>query len=149
MVMTQISKYPLHKEIEERMLEIFFDSVVMVQTRSQVQKLLDDWISPTEKIMLAKRLSIAMLLTKGYEQRSIAKALRVGLETVSKVSRALQKGTGGYDMVISVFLKQEKQAAFWEKIDDALTDMLKPHHRNWSTWRKERWEEKIKNRKPY
>jgi len=147
--MTQISKHPLHKEIEKRMLEIFFDSVVMVQTRGQVQKLLEDWVSPTEKIMLAKRLSIALLLTKGYEQRSIAKALRVGLETVSKVSRALQKGSGGYDMVISVFLKQEKQAAFWEKVDDALADILKPYHRNWSTWRKERWQEKMKNRKPY
>lgn len=147
--MTQISKRVLEKDIEQRMFEIFLDTVAMVQTRSQVQKLLDDWVSPTEKIMLAKRLSIAMLLAKSYEQRSIAKVLRVGLETVNKVSKALQNGSGGYDMVISEFLKQEKQTAFWEKIDDTLGEIMKPYHRNWGTWRKERWEEKVKNRKPY
>lgn len=147
--MTQVSKIPLRKEIEKRMYEVFLDSVAIVQTRTQVQQLLTDWLSPTEKIMLAKRLSIALLLTKQYKQRQIAKLLHVGLETVNKVSRVIAQGGGGYEMVVSVFLKQEKQEAFWEKIDDALADMFPPRHRDWSRWHKERFEEKLLNKKSY
>jgi uncharacterized protein YerC len=147
--MTQVSKIPLRKEIEKRMYDVFLDSIAMVHTRSQVQKLLMDWLSPTEKVMLAKRLSIALLLTKQYNQRQIAKLLHVGLETVNKVNKVLTHGDGGYMMVLSVFLKQEKQEAFWEKIDDARADIFPPRHRDWSKWRKERWENKMRGKKPY
>ncbi len=147
--MTQVSKIPLRKEIENRMFEIFLDSVAIVNSRSQVERLLKDWLSPTEEIMLAKRLSIALLLPKKYDQRAIAKLLCVGLETVSKVNRALQSGRGGYEMVASVFIKQEKSNEFWQKIDDTLADLFPPHHRNWSKRRRERWEEKMRSQKPY
>mgnify|MGYP001565958454 CR=1 FL=1 len=147
--MTQVSKYVVNKDVEERMYEVFLDSVAMVKTRGQVVKLIDDLFSPTEKIMLAKRLSIALLLFKKYDQRAIAKILRVSLATVNKISRALQKGVGGYAMVVSSIAKQEKFHAFLEKIDDTLADLLPPAHRNWSHWRRERWEEKIRNKKPF
>jgi len=124
--MTQISKIPLRKEIEKRMFEVFLDTVTMVQNRTHVQNLLEDWLSPTEKVMLAKRLSIALLLTKQYNQRSIAKILHVGLETISKVSRALKSGTGGYGMVAAEFIKQERSDTLWEKIDDALAELIPP-----------------------
>lgn len=147
--MTQVSKYPLRKKIETRMFEVFLDSIGMVKTRGQVEKLIDDLLSPTERTMLAKRLSIALLLFKSYDQRAIAKILKVSLGTVNKVSLALQKGTGGYSMVLSAIAKQEKFHAFLEKIDDTLADLFPPANRNWSHWRRERWETKMRNRKPF
>lgn len=147
--MTQVSKYPLRKEIQERMFEVFLDSIGMVKTRGQVEKLIDDLLSPTERIMLAKRLSIALLLFKSYDQRAIAKILKVSLGTVNKVSLALQNGTGGYTMVLSAVVKQEKFHAFFEKLDDTLADLFPPANRNWSHWRRERWEAKLRNRKPF
>lgn len=147
--MTQVSKIPLRKEIEKRMLEIFLDSMVLIQTKQQAEKLLKDWLSPTEEVMLAKRLSIALLLEKQYDQRSISKLLHVGLETVSKVSRSLRSGKGGYTLVVDKFIQQEKSDVFWEKIDDVLAELLPPRHRNWSRWRKKRWQEKKANKKVY
>lgn len=147
--MTQISRRPLRKEVEERVFEVFLETIAMVSTRTQVRKLLEDWLSPTEKVMLAKRLAIALLLTKQYDQRSIANVLKVGLETVNKVNRALRDGTGGYEMVMKVFLKQEKHNAFWQKVDDMLADILPPHHHDWSRWRKEQWKEKMSKQKPF
>lgn len=147
--MTQVSKYVVKKDVEERMYEVFLDSVAMVKVRGQVEKLIDDLFSPTEKTMLAKRLSIALLLFKKYDQRTIAKILRVSLATVNKISLALQKGTGGYKMVVSTIAKQEKFHAFLMKIDDTIADLFPPTHRNWSHWRRERWEEKMRNQKPF
>ncbi len=147
--MTQVSKYPLRKEIQERMFEVFLDSIAMVKTRGQVEKLVTDLLSSTERTMLAKRLSIALLLFKSYDQRAISKILKVSLGTVSRVSFALQKGTGGYVMVLSAIAKQEKFHAFLEKLDDTLANLFPPSNRNWSHWRRERWEAKMRNRKPF
>ena len=105
--MTQVSKYPLRKEIQERMFDVFLDSIALVKTREQVRKLLDDVLSPSERTMLAKRLSIALLLYKGSDQRAICNTLKVSLGTVSRVSVALQKGSGGYAMVLSAIMKND------------------------------------------
>lgn len=147
--MTQVSKIPLRKEIEKRMFDIFLDSIATVRTKRQAENFLSDWLSPTERIMLAKRLSVALLLTKQYDQRSIAKLLRVGLETVNKVNKVLNHGSGGYGMIVGTFLREEKSNVFWEKIDDALANLFPPRHRDWGMWRKERWEQKLQNNKPY
>jgi uncharacterized protein YerC len=147
--MTQVSRIPIRKEIENRMFEVFLESIAMVHTKEQVEKLVEDLLSPTEKIMLTKRLSIALLLLKQYDQRLISKLLHVGLETVSKVSRALRSGSGGYSMVVSSIMRQEKYQAFLTKIDDLLADLFPPYHRDWSSWRKKRWEEKIRRTKPF
>jgi len=146
--MTQVSKYPLRKEIETRMYEVFLDSIGMVKNRSQVSHLVDDLLSPTEKTMLAKRLSIALLLQKNYNQRAISKILHVSLTTVNKISRYVHSGSGGYRMVIDPLLKQEKYEEFLQKIDDVLAEIFPPH-RNWSQWRRERWEEKMRNKKAF
>jgi len=147
--MAQVSKYRLRKEIEERMYEVFLDSIGMVQNRQQVIKLIDDLLTQTEKTMLAKRLSIALLLMKQYQYRSIAQLLHVSFGTVNRVGRMLESGSGGYSMVLSVLLKQEKNISFLNKIDDVLAEIFKPYHRNLGDWRKRRWEEKIKSQSPF
>lgn len=146
--MTQLSKLPLRKEIEERMFEVFKDSIGMVTTRSQVERLIDDLLSPTERVMLAKRLSIALLLSRKYDQRSISKILKVGLNTINKVSRSLKTGSG-YKMICENILTQEKFKEFLQKIDDFFADVFPPRHRNWSAWRRERREEKMRKQKPF
>lgn len=146
--MTQVSKYPLRKEIEKRMLEVFLDSFVMVKTGGQVEKLVSDLLSPTEQTMLAKRLSIALLLYKKFDQRSVSKILKVSLSTVNKVSLALQRGSGGYTMVISSIVKQEKFHAFLEKLDDSLAELVMMG-RKAPNLRRARWEAKIRNRKSF
>ncbi|MBI5621018.1 hypothetical protein HY949_04510 [Candidatus Gottesmanbacteria bacterium] len=146
--MTQVSKRLLRKDIENRIYEVLLESIASVKSKGAVDKLLDDLLSPTEKMMLAKRVAIALLLEKKQTHRTIATYLRVGLETVSKVSRVMQKGTGGYGSVVSGILRNEKLISFLEKMDDAIAELFKPH-RDWSSWRKARWEAKIGNRKPF
>ncbi|HCM82288.1 MAG: hypothetical protein UV63_C0006G0027 [Microgenomates group bacterium GW2011_GWC1_43_11] len=147
--MAQISKYRLRKEIEERMYEVFLDSISMVQNRNHVSKLINDLLSPTEKIMLAKRLSIALLLMKQYQYRSIAQLLHVSYGTVNRVGRMLESGNGGYVMVLSVLLKQEKFVSFLNKIDDILAEIFIPYNRNLGEWRKKRWIEKVKSQSSF
>ena len=147
--MTQVSRFPLRKEIEERIYDVFLESIGMVRSRSEVVSLIDDLLSPTEKTMLAKRLSIALLLAKNYDQRTISKTLKVGLETVNKVNRSMRSGKGGYQMVSGNIIRNEKFQEFIQKIDNFINDVFPPKGRDWRQWRQNRWEEKQRNKKPF
>jgi uncharacterized protein YerC len=147
--MTQVSRIPLSSEIEKRIFEIFLDSVAEVKTRGEVEKFLDDLLSPTERVMLAKRLSIAFLLHKGYDQRSICRILKVSLGTVNKVSLGLKLGGEGYQRVIRKIIQGEKMEEFWQKVDDFISDIVPPKGRDWRAWRKSRWQEKMASQKPF
>ncbi|EKD87334.1 MAG: hypothetical protein ACD_36C00134G0003 [uncultured bacterium] len=147
--MTQVSRIPLRKEVEQRVYEVLMESVAAATSKSTVSRLLDDLLSPTERLMIAKRLSIALLLLKKYDQRTISRWLKVSLGTVSKISLVLQKGHGGYQSVIGSILRKEELKALIEKIDAALANMLPQFGRDLRGWRKRRWEARIANQKPF
>lgn len=147
--MTQISRIPLQKEVEKRVYEVLMESIATATTHKTVDHLLDDLFSPTEKLMIAKRLAIALLLLKGYEQRVISHWLKVSLTTVSKVSLAIQRGNNGYKTVIGALLRKEELEKFIQKIDDTLADLMPPVGKNWTNWRRARWKIKVESQKAF
>lgn len=63
--MTQVSRYPISKNVYDRCWEIFTKTLVGIRTSKDAEEIVSDLLTPTEKIMLVKRLSIALLLSKG------------------------------------------------------------------------------------
>lgn len=147
--MTQISRIPLRKEIEKRIFEIFLASLARVHQKQEVEDFITDLLSPTEKIMLAKRLSIAFLLKSGYAQRTISHVLKVSLTTVNRVSLRLQTDGKGFNKVIAEIMEGEKRDQFWHSLDDFISELVPPKGRNWSHWRRKRWETKVARKKPF
>lgn len=147
--MTQVSRIPLRKEIENRIFDIFLTSLAKIRQRSDVEKFIQDLLTPTEQYMLAKRLSIAFLLYKKYDQRTISKMLKVSLSTINRVSLRLKYGGEGYDKVIKDIQKNEKRDEFWQKLDELISGVVPPKGTNWSHWRRERWEARIARQRPF
>lgn len=147
--MTQVSKYPIHKDIERRMFEIFQTSISSLRNPNDIEEFLNEFLSPVEKIMLAKRLSIAVLLTKGYRYPTISSILRVTPPTIASVSINLKYRGSGYKRVVQKILQDEKIAAFWQKIEDILSYIPPSKGSDWSYHRKEYEKKKRKNRKPF
>lgn len=147
--MVQVSKIPLRREIEKRVFDLFLEAVGEVKEKSEVSVFLNDLLSPTERLMLAKRLSIALLLHKGYDQRTICQILKVSLGTVNKVSLLLKLEGEGYRRMINKIIARGKMEEFWQKIDDFLTELVPAKGRNWRTWRAERWQKKQERSKPF
>lgn len=139
--MAQVSKYPLSKETEERIFEVFWQTIADLKSKEIVQKFLEDLLSPTEKTMLAKRLAIAILLTKGHDYRSISKTLKVSTATIMIVNTWLKHGGEGYKMVIKKLLKQEKSDEFWDNLEETVSKILPPRYgTNWSEKRQEQYQ---------
>lgn len=106
--MGQISRRYLHKKLEDKMFELLFNSLAKLSHRSEIEKFLFSLISPFEKAMLSKRLSIAILLAKGYTQEEIRNIMKVSRETVSRVSMAMNYRGEGYELVIKKVLDKEQ-----------------------------------------
>jgi len=105
--MAQVSRHPLSKIIYERIFEIFIKSIVSIKDKKEAEDFLNDFLTPTERIMLAKRLAIAVLLTKGYDYASIRKILHVSFSTVASVSVFLKYTGEGYKKVVDKLLREE------------------------------------------
>lgn len=147
--MPQVSKYPISQAVYNRIFEILFGTIADIKRPKEVEEFFADFLSPTERIMLAKRLSIAVLLTKGYSYTAIRKILRVSQTTVADINVFLKYVGKGYKKVVEKILKAEKQDEFWQKLDDLLSETIPPKGRNWYYWRKERENEKWRRQKPF
>ena len=104
--MSQVSKYPLSKDIYDRIFEIFLKTLINVKDKNEGRNLLKDFFTPTERMMFAKRLGIALLLEKNYDYQTIRGILKVSSGTIASVNLARKYGNQGYNKFIEKILKQ-------------------------------------------
>lgn len=69
-----------------------------------IRKLLADLLTPYEVEELNGRWAIARLLAEGVSQRAIAEQVGVSITTVSRGSRALKYGEGGFALAFEALV---------------------------------------------
>lgn len=135
--MTQISKHLLPKDIEEEMFDVFWQSVASVKNKKEAEKFFSELLTKTERVMLAKRLAIAVLLIRRYKYDQIKSLLKVSSCTISRVRGWLESEGEGYRFVINRMFKRRAWKEFLEGIEKTLYD-LHPYLRHPSDFRKKR-----------
>jgi TrpR-related protein YerC/YecD len=87
-----MSLKPKHLRLPHDLLEILarLDSV------EEIGRLLSDLLTPAEIEALNERWDILRLLSQGKSQRDVSAELGVSITTVSRGSRQLKYGTGGF-----------------------------------------------------
>lgn len=147
--MTQVSKRYLAPNVQKRMYEILIKAISKASYSQDIIQFLTDLLSPTEQIMLAKRLAIAYLLVKeDWTTREITQILKVSLTTVNRVSLTLNIQGRGYRKIIKSLIRDEKVEEFMNKIADAITS-IPPKGQDWSRWRREKEAKKLSRRKAF
>lgn len=114
--MPQISKYPIRKDVANRIFEIFTKVLLATNKKDEAEQLILDFFTPTERIMLAKRLGISLLLEKGYNYQEIKNVLKVSTATIASVNTSRQYGNKGYKKLISKILLDESVNAFFDEV---------------------------------
>lgn len=122
--MTQISRKTLPKEINARIYDIFTKVIADANSSQDVEALLNDFLTPVERVMLPKRLSIAYLLIKKYDQRTIASYLNVSFSTITRVSTSLKANGSGYRTMLKRIAGQERFASILDAIEKGIIDIL-------------------------
>ena len=147
--MTQVSKVKLSSAVEKAIFEIFISALINTKNTKQARSFINDFFTPTEKIMLAKRFAIAFLLYKGLKAREICEILKVSIATVSRVNTWFKYGGEGYrDLIKRISLQREMRKLLVDLWKSYKYDtLLPPRGRNWKDWAKEKgeWERERKN----
>jgi len=148
--MTQVSRQPLSQEIYGRIFEIFFKSVLKLKNEEEAEDFLTEFLTPTEKIMLAKRISIAVLLSKEYDYREIKRMLHVSFPTIAGVNGSIKYADGGYRRVVEKLLKEEKINGILMKVVEGVATVGAVGGKGSGDWRKLKMSiQKKKRSKPF
>ena len=84
-------KYPLDNLIK---------ALVLIDNEEDCKKLLDDICTIEELNKMAQRLEAAKLLLAGYTYEQVINETAISSTTLSRVSRCIQYGNGGYKTII-------------------------------------------------
>lgn len=85
-----------------------FDAVLSLRDREECYNFFEDVCTIKEVQDMAQRLEAARLLARGESYQRISEETGVSAATISRVSRCLNYGSGGYRTVISRLRDEEK-----------------------------------------
>ncbi len=81
-------------------IERLYRAISNIKSPEECRNLLEDLCTIKEIKDMAQRLDTAILLDKGYNYQKIASEVGVSTATISRVSRCLSYGSGGYAKAI-------------------------------------------------
>ena len=141
--MPQISKHRLDKAVEKQLFSLFWRSLSRLGSPQETAEFFSDILTSTEEVMLAKRYTIAVLLTKGYSPIYIRQTLHISFTTIATVSAWLKHLNPTTKKIISQHLRDESWNKFFDKIE-AILDILPPgKYANWSKEGKEKYKRSL------
>jgi uncharacterized protein YerC len=101
--MSKISKNKLAPNTYNSILESLISVLVSLNTKKDMTDLIDSLFTQTERLMLAKRLAIALLLDRGMNYKEISKLIKVSSVTISFVRNGIMKNNESYINLIKLF----------------------------------------------
>lgn len=100
-------------------LDILYTAASAVKGRDMVKSFLRDLLTPSERIMLGRRIWIARLLLAGKTQSEIGEKLKVSRNTIWRVEKWLNDSMPGYENAIAGLEKEmDKRALQRERYDN-------------------------------
>lgn len=115
--MVRLSRKPVDKEKLEKVYKLFYEILKKAKNEKEFLQFTKDLLSPTEQLMIAKRIAIIYLILKDVETESICDYLKVSRATVAKFRWLTEaKKKSQLPKVINSLLKKEKIAHFFEDL---------------------------------
>lgn len=141
--MTHVSRYPMDKVIETELFRKFWHSLSSLRDPDSVSSFFSDFLSDSERIMLAKRFAIAVLLLRGKRPRDIKSVLHVSDSSTSSVGAWLKNAKPKTVATLERVIREN----YWEELLDkfeGVIDSLPPQYgTNWQRVGRERRERRL------
>ncbi len=93
---------------ESPSIDRLFDAIVGLQTREDCYKFFEDVCTIKELQDMAQRLDAAILLEQGVNYQTISEQVGISTATISRVSKCLNYGSGGYREALQRLKEAEK-----------------------------------------
>ena len=112
--MSQVSKRTLAKDLEDEIYSVFWNTIGKITKGEEINLFFTDLFTRTERVNFAKRLSIAILLHKGYQWEAIIDLLKVSNGTIAKIATKVK--SSGFNLFFKKLEQDIKWQKFWEDL---------------------------------
>ena len=107
--MPHISPRPVSKKVLDQIYKVLFITATSrLISKAKQERFFHELLTPTEKIMLGKRLAAIVLLEKGLNPHTVGKALQLSPTTTTKLQNKIEKGA--CKNIIAVYALHKKGA---------------------------------------
>lgn len=142
--MPRVSKIKLDKNLEIEIFKQFWSSLAEIDSSLKASDFFTDLLSGTEKLMLAKRFAVAVLVSRNKQATEIHNAIHVSYTTIASVSSWVKNGKPKTQELLQKISKEKG----WENVLDIIEEVLDGIHpargTDWTERYKERRESKNK-----
>lgn len=129
--MSQISKRYIPPWTQEKILDIFLNSMLKIKNKNLANNFFNEFFTPTEKIMLIKRIACLYLLFKKVSIRECSDILKLSTSTVAKYCDWLNKNKTISDILRRI-LKEEN---FLKLVDKIINEYIHPPGSVGTNWK--------------
>ncbi|MCR4704761.1 MAG: TrpR YerC/YecD [Lachnospiraceae bacterium] len=91
----------MNKKLQTDAMEQLFDGILQLQTKEECYAFFEDLCTINELMSLSQRMEVATMLREHRTYLDIAEKTGASTATISRVNRALNYGTDGYDLVLN------------------------------------------------
>ena len=88
------------RNFQSESVDRLFDAILTLKDRDECYAFFDDICTIKEITDMAQRLDTAFLIDEGISYQKISDRIGVSTATISRVSRCLNYGSGGYRAII-------------------------------------------------
>ena len=96
----------MSKRIQTGAIDDLFDAILSLQSKEECYQFFEDICTVNELQAISQRFEVARMLRDHQTYLDIAEKTGASTATISRVSRALNYGFDGYDLVLSRMDKQ-------------------------------------------
>lgn len=149
--MSQISRRFMKPEVSEKIQSLLVDCIAHCRDEQTATAFVDSLLTATEKIVVAKRLAVALMLFKGRDPEDIRDILKVSTQTIWTVQEWMATRGAGFRMLLEDVVKRDQKRAQAHR--DAISDTRESAFwfgpTNWKAKRAKQWENVRKTRVPF
>ncbi len=125
--MPHVSKRKVDPLALKKIFHFLLLALTEIKDAKEMQFFLSSFLTRTERVMLAKRLGVAYLLSEGVQEEQISEILCIGRPTVERIRLLLESEGKGYEVAIKVLKRSEMFTEFKQVFANILKKMAHPY----------------------
>ena len=134
-IMSQVSRHKVTPELMDRLTQVLIEVLGATNNTRSGLLFTNLLLTSVERIMLAKRVAIALLIRRGYTYDFVMNTLNVSKGTVARIAEIIKTNDTKSLETIDRLIRAKQVSATLGKLEYQMNLLLPPKGRNWSTWR--------------
>lgn len=149
--MAQVSSQYIKPEIKDKLQSLLVSCISRCSQVSLAADFVEDLLTKTEKVMISKRIGVALMLLKKVGAREISETLKVSFPTIYKVKTWLDFKGSGYRSLLESILKEDaaKERAHRSALEETDSSPLWFGKTSWKAKRRQQWERVKQTQVPF